>query len=542
MRLILTFLCFFLSGLVGFGNAGSVEAAGVDVDARTITTSLYQEPRILDSTSAPTVEFTAEILAHIQEGLLRLDGRGQLAPGVAVEWEMTDEQLRFQLRPDARWSDGTSVTAHDFVFAWRKLVTPATGSPSANLASPIRNALAVLRGELPPAALGVHAASDNELIVDLAHPCGWCVKMMTSSAFYPINKAFYDQAGEAYGTSPSTLLSNGPFRLNEWQRGKRLRLAKNPAYWGHERVGLNGIHYDYLASDTKSLLNLFRTGETAITSLDRDTMVEGTRLGQRIRNLSTGYLMHLQFSHLPSRITSNQHLRAAIALAIDKDELVNRVIGIPGTQVADAMFHRWLRINETTAGAVLSPEPARQDRARARELVALARRELGIEGPIPLSFTIYDSANIKRIAEYVQRQLGQVGIEVRIDAQTVAVLLDKWFKGNGDMFLVGWLVDVNDPIDQISFMGNPDIRKVFRGLYPGEDMTRIYFDYRDARTDEARLDAFRRADALFREKTTVVPLYESFSATLIDSRMQGYLFQRVRAFNDYRYVRLRSSD
>ena len=315
--------------------SGTASAAAVDVENKSITVSVYQEPKTLDSMAAPTVEFTAEVLAHIQEGLMRLDSRRRVVGGVAESWEMTPKKIRFHLRKDARWQNGEPVTAADFVYAWRTLVMPETGSQSANLASPIVNALAILRGEKPAESLGVRAVSPLELEIDLAHPCNWCLKLMTTSAFYPVNQKFHEGTGEAFGTSASTHLSNGAFLLEDWQRGKQFTLARNPGYWANERIHLNKIHYDFINSDAKTSLNLYRSKELAVIRLNRDTLNEGTKLGQRIHTGPTGYLMHLQFSHKPGMMSANENLRKAIALVIDKDDLVNRVLAIPGTRVSE---------------------------------------------------------------------------------------------------------------------------------------------------------------------------------------------------------------
>ena len=524
--------------LLSVAAAAPASAVGVDVENKTITVSVYQEPKILDSMSVSTVEFTAEVLAHIQEGLMRLDARRRVVGGVAESWEMTPKQLRFRLRKDAKWQNGEPVTAADFVYAWRTLVSPETGSQSANLASPIVNALAILRGEKPTESLGVRAVSQRELEIDLTHPCNWCLKLMTSSAFYPVNQKFHEGAGEAFGTSPSTHLSNGAFLLEDWQRGKQFTLARNPVYWANERIHLNKIHYGFIASDAKTSFNLYRSGELAVIRLNRDTLSEGTKLRQRIRVAPTGYLMHLQFSHKEGMLSANENLRKAIALVVDKNDLVNRVLAIPGTRVSDSMFHDWMAVGEKKRGAVLQPKAHEPDIEMAKIYVQKAKAELGITGRPTITFTIFDSTDSGRIAEYLQQRLALIDVDLKIDPQTVQMLLDKWFKGTTDIALIGWIPDVDDPIDQLSFLGNPDIRSVFQGLYPGSDMSEIYYTYRDATSDEQRLAVVKQAQAFFENRVTVLPLYESYSSTLIDPRLRGYVFQPVRAFSDYRNVRI----
>ena len=128
----------------------------VDLATQTITIALTQEPPNLDSVrTTDTVSFF--VIGHTQEGLVRYDRRGQLAPGVASSWVVSDTSIDFTLREEARWSDGSQVTAEDFVYAWRRLVDPATAAAYASIMFPIKNAELIQRGELPVRALGIEA-------------------------------------------------------------------------------------------------------------------------------------------------------------------------------------------------------------------------------------------------------------------------------------------------------------------------------------------------------------------------------------------------
>ena len=121
-----------------------------EANAKTLVASIAQEPRTLNTLTAESVSYTAQVLAHTNEGLLRYDGKRRLTGGVAQRWEIAADHLTFWLREDAAWEDGTPVTAQDFVFAWQKLVDPNTAAPSANLAAPIKHASAILAGERRP--------------------------------------------------------------------------------------------------------------------------------------------------------------------------------------------------------------------------------------------------------------------------------------------------------------------------------------------------------------------------------------------------------
>src|SRR5262245_10297339 len=134
-------LMFLLSWLSASGTATASREA-VDADARAITLTIASEPPQLDSTRA-TDQVSSFVLGHVMEGLLRYDAHNAIAPGVAERWEIRDDGATFHLRADARWSDGKPVTARDFVFAWRRVVDPATASEYAFIEYAIRNAEAI---------------------------------------------------------------------------------------------------------------------------------------------------------------------------------------------------------------------------------------------------------------------------------------------------------------------------------------------------------------------------------------------------------------
>lgn len=517
----------------------AASSEGVDFDKGRLTVSISQEPRSLNTLTAESVSYTAQLLVHLNEGLLRYDGRRRLQGGVAERWEMDEKQIRFWLRPEARWSNGEPVTANDFVFAWQQLLRPGTASPSANLASPILNASKVLAGELPVTALGVRANGDREFIVDLAHPCGWCLKLMTNSIFYPINQAFYEASGAAYGNSAASHLANGAFEIETWERGKRLTARKNPHYWRSKEVALNGITFDYIGADPKTQLNLFRSDALAAASLDRDTIPDAIKQGLRLRTDPSGHLFNIQFSHVDNMLSANQNIRRAISLVIDKDALVNRVIASPGTRVADSMFHDWLTIDDIKYTQARPPRKHRPDIAEAKRLLAIARIELKLPDRPRMTLTINDSNLYGRIAEYLQSVLDEhLNIEVAIDPQMTQMMVEKWRNGTSDMTLITWPVDVDDPMDQISFLGDPNFRKVFKGLYAGDDMTALYVNARQATGLEARIETVDQVHRFFADKVTMMPLFESYSAFVVNPGIRGFVWQPVRGYADYRYVQL----
>ncbi len=186
------------SSLTGTGAAGG---DAVDAATSTITLALSTEPPQLDSTKT-TDQVSGRILGHVMEGLLRYDKHNDIAPGVAERWRINGTEATFRLRPDARWSDGKPVTAHDFVFAWRKAVEPATGSEYAFILYPVKNGEAINEGKMPPSALGARAVDDRTLEVTLERPIPYFDKLVAFGPTTPSARTSTSPPTAATGPTP----------------------------------------------------------------------------------------------------------------------------------------------------------------------------------------------------------------------------------------------------------------------------------------------------------------------------------------------------
>ncbi|MCK8061234.1 MULTISPECIES: ABC transporter substrate-binding protein [unclassified Fusibacter] len=250
-------------------------AFGGDYTYKYATTTLETDGkkiiRLLGGSDIPSMDtnkatnaVSFEMMANVLEGLVML-GDGDVAePGVASDWTMNADgtEYIFNLRDDSVWSNGTPVTAKDFVYSWRRLADPATGSQYQFMVetAQLKNYAAVMAGEMPTTELGVEALDDYTLKVTLELPVPYFVKLMTFPNFYPVNQAFVEGLGEAFGTSIETTLYNGAFVLSQWDIGYGYAMAKNPAYYGADDVQIDGVTFRII-KDTAAGVNLYETGE-----------------------------------------------------------------------------------------------------------------------------------------------------------------------------------------------------------------------------------------------------------------------------------------
>ena len=509
------------------------KAAAVDFATQSITIALTQEPPTLDTVRATDI-VSFFVIGHVQEGLVRFDQRGGIAPGVASSWVVSDTSIEFSLRPDARWSDGSQVTAADFVYAWQLLVTPATAAAYASIMFPVKNAEQIQRGELPVTELGVRAVSATVLRVELERPCGYCVSLMAHGAFFPIKQSFREAQGSLYGVEPANLLSNGPFKLTQWTHGASLLLVKNPDYWQRDQVHLNTINIGYITEDNRARLNLFRDGSIALARLGAETVADAASQGLRLRTFATGGMSYLRFNVEPQRLLAELKLRQAIQLIFDSDEFVNKVIGIPGYKPAYSFFPSWLPGAADTFANEYPLAKIEPDVVRARQLADEVR---ALVGDRSLTLLTVASPTGAKIAEYLQGIIGrELGLVVKVDQQTFKQYLVKAEQGDFDMALSSWYPDFNDVVTYADLLASWNANN--RGHYASAEYDSWLVELQRAVAPAERLAAAARLQVILQQDAPVLPMAETGSAYLQHSKLRGVVRQVLGADPDYSRARV----
>ena len=223
------------------------------------------EPESLDPHAVRSVA-ALNISRDLGEGLVTVEADGELTPGAAKSWQVSEDGLRyrFQLRQQARWSNGDPLAAGDFVAGFRRLVNPATGAFYADLLANIVGAAAILRGQLPPEQLAVRAIGADELEIQLRSPTAYFLKLLTLPAAFPIHQPSLARYGERFAR-PGQLISNGAYRLSEWRVGSHIRLQRNEFYWDAANTSIARVWY-YPTVDQVNELNRYRAGELHATA------------------------------------------------------------------------------------------------------------------------------------------------------------------------------------------------------------------------------------------------------------------------------------
>ena len=526
---LLMFALNFAAGLTST-QVGGV-AGAVDVENNEITAYIRQDPPQLTPTGAADA-ISGIVLGHVMEGLLRYDEHGDIAPGLAQSWELSGNRAIFHIRDNARWSNGEPITAHDFEFAWKTTLDPATASQYAFILYAIKNAAAVNAGEMPVSEAGVRALDDHTLEVLLEQPIAYFDKMVAFTTYFPINEDFFRSTNGRYAADADTMIYSGPFKLTSWLRGASLRVEKNPYYWDRDRIRLDAINFAYVTEDTNTLLNLFKDGRIVQVDLTAEMLEGAMQQGWILDRFMDGSVFFIDFNHRPGRVTGNLNLRKAMQLAQDGNELVDRVIKLPGYLPAKSLFPVWLKGVEKTFQEEYPPPVAEYNVALAREYLEKAKQELGVS-EIPPLVMLADTSPVATIsAQYYQQVFRKnLGLELVIDQQIFGQRLAKMEAGEFDIVLSGWGPDYNDPLTFGDYYASWNLNNRGRYLNPELDaQVRIGQSSLDPRE---RMDAFGRIQQILFDEAVFIGNYERGRLYATDPRVKGILRRAIGAESDY---------
>ncbi|MBL4682848.1 MAG: hypothetical protein JKY88_19320 [Pseudomonadales bacterium] len=325
-----------------------------------------------------------------------------------------------------------------------------------------------------------------------------------------------------------------PIYLHSWIHASSLKLKKNSRYWNAEKVGLNEVNFGYITSDTRSLLNLYKTKELASLRLNEEILKDALEYGLRVQKAPTNCLSWIMFNLAEDRVTSNLKIRQAIRFAIDRDAYTNVIVGLPGTRKIDTVFTRRMQgVNGPFQKEYPTPEIG-YDLSRARQLIAEAKQELGVEKLPPLIMLINETRQIE--AEFVQSQLiNALGIELRIDKQTFKQSLVKMRGGDFDIARAGFCGGaLRDPVffagifhSQSSFndmnFNNPEYDSLMALTHGTDDQI-------------IRMRAFDKMQHILFTDIPIIPTIESSWVYVQDRQLKGLNRYPVTDFSRARLI------
>lgn len=514
----------------GAGSNGSAQAA-----EQVLNLSVTNELATANPLYMQDIQTTTGAQQYM-EGLFRLDEDNVAQAAIATDYQVSEDgrTYTFTLREDAKWSNGDPVTAHHFVYAWQKAVNPDTAAPYSYMFEPIENASAITKGELDPAELGVEAISDTELVVHLNVPVSYFPEMLTNPYFFPLHEAFVEEQGDAYGTSSESTLSNGPFELSDWEAtGQSWSYVKNDDYWDAENVNLEAINVQVI-KETATALSLYESGQLDNVHLTGEyaLQMQGSEgyLTENIANTT-----FLQFN-MGNEYLSNLNLRKAINAVLNREELVNNILG-DGSRPTTAFIPDDFAVDPETGADFIEEQPefAGFDLEAAQGYLQAAKEELGTDA-ITLELTADDDENSKKVSQYVQGaiQNNLEGVKVNLVNIPKNNRIAKGASGDFDIILSGWNAIIPDPVNMLD-LGHSETTFNFGHFHNAE-----YDAFLDAAEGEhandeiLRYEDLRAAETIFVNELGVAPIYHSSEAFLWNPEVKDIIRHSVGARYDFK--------
>jgi oligopeptide transport system substrate-binding protein len=507
--------CIVAAILTGCTRSDSASTTDAGTRAQVLRISQRNEPADLDPAKV-TLPDEFFILRALSEGLLipSPDG-GPPQPAAAERFEVSTDGLTytFQLRPDGRWSNGEPVTAADFVESYRRLLTPGTAAPKADLFFAVRNARAFATGEIDDfPAVGFAAPNSHTLIITLARPTPRFANYVASGPWIPVNPRTLAQHGRTW-TRPGRFVGNGPFVLAEWRPQQRIVVKKNPRYYDADRVALDEIHFiRFDSGDTEE--RAYRAGQIDVSMAVPTTKLEPYARDRpsELHRAPVAETRYLSFNTRRGPL-ADVRVRRALALAIDRKKLVDRVL-LGGQEPTGRFLPPALRYHRDRA-----PFDAEQRYApaEARQLLAEAGFAGGIDFP-KLELTGWAQTPVLEAIQAMWRL--ELGVDVGIAVREARVHLEALRAGVYDIAFITSIPDVADPADMLgNFLGS-SVNNYPQWRSPRYDALYVAATERPDTASQAK--AFAALESELLQAAPVAPLYFNSRNWLMSPRVRGW--------------------
>ena len=445
-------------------TAGLSACTGGSSTPKQLVAEIGPNPETIDPALNSAVDGGNMILFAF-DTLLNVDKDNKIIAGAAEKWETSTDGLTwtFHLRKGLKWSDGTALTAKDFVYSWKRVVDPATAAPyGETVLGMVKGYDEAAKGNLD--ALAVKATDDNTLVVELAHPCAYFDKLAAFATLSPVNKATIDKNGDAWATKPETYITNGPFYISEWVPSSYIVFKKNPNYRDPNSVKLDSIKL-LLMEDSNAAYGAYKTGE-AMMIKDVPTAEIPSLKGKSDFHVDPDlgtYYLSLNNS-LPQ--FSDARVRQALSLAIDRKYVAETLMqgvytaatNFIGTGVADWDGSAFMKNANGGKPYINNDDPA-GNLAKAKQLLADAGYADG-KGFPTINYSINDAGYHKVVAQYIQSAWEKLGLTVKVNVVEWASFTPMRRAGKYEVSRNGWLFDYNDASNMLELLvstnGNND--------------------------------------------------------------------------------------
>ena len=435
------------------------DSAGID-DEQYFTFTLASEPTTLDPSKGADT-YSGTILANVLEPLTRLeedeDQNTSLAPAGAETWDSNEDGTvwTFNLRENT-WSDGEPVTAHDYEYGIKRSIDSETASPFAWIINSIKNAAAVNRGDLSVDELGVVALDDMTLEITLESPTPFFEQLTYTRVTMPQRQDIVEEYGDSYGSSPDTIVYNGPFTLTNWLHNSELTLTKNESYWDADSVNLDYVSL-LIIEDENAIYNSFENQSIDLVGANSPERRERYSAYENVEHYEiVSPSTFFMFFNTQDEVFQNENIRKAFSIALNREELANVIFDgihtpaygwVPASMNLDEDEYRSIADSPVEALIADNPDP--------KALLSQGLEELGMD-PDPANLTVTISLGgtdqwFRTYGEYLQQTyINNLGVNFEVQQMEWPVFNSNAEKGDFQIGYMSWGASYNDPSNMIN--------------------------------------------------------------------------------------------
>ncbi|WP_111979613.1 ABC transporter substrate-binding protein [Algibacillus agarilyticus] len=459
------------------------------------------------------------VIRDLLEGLTSEDENGNLIPGAASHWHTEDNRtFLFYLRPDAVWSNGDPVTAHDFVYSWRRLADPLTASPYGWYLemTTIKYAADVLAGKLKPNKLGITAIDNLTLKIELTESLPYFPKMLVHTSVKPVHQATIQKHGDRW-TRSGNFVGNGAFVLNEWVVNERMVLIKNHKYMDAKKTILNKVTYLPIENQVAEM-NRFFAGEIDISYEVPNEHFK--RLAKEhsdsvvITPMLCSYYYGVRVDNPPF---DDVRIRKALAYALDRDIITHYITGKGETPAY------YFTPDKTADMQADLPEYATwsQDERNEKARQLLAQAGYDKNNPLEIELLYNTSENHKKIATAIRQLWKQtLGVRVSLVNEEWKTFLDTRRFGTYQLTRSGWCGDYNEPSTFLTLLLSNNSSNDMH--YKNAEYDAVINKALKAKNLASRRQSYADAEAILARDMPIIPIYHYVNARLVKKKVGGY--------------------
>ncbi|BEI49076.1 peptide ABC transporter substrate-binding protein [Lactiplantibacillus plantarum] len=533
MKKLTTISCLLLvlSSLTACGQAH----ANVTTTRKTLHLMQDSELTSLDTSNTATLT-QWNVLQQSMEGLYRMNAQNKVVGAMAtkvVKPTNHGKTYTFHLRRNAKWSNGHTVTAKDFVTAWQRSVSATSTSGYSYIYEGIKNAAQISAGHKSVKSLGVTAVNKHTLKVTLSHAMPYLSKMLTMPAFFPQDHQVVSKYGKDYGTTSTKMAYNGPFAVKGWNgTNDSWNLLKNTYYYDKSDIKLNKITMQ-VVKDSTTAHNLFSQNKLDDATVTGVT-AQGVQNDSHLKHVSKAGTYYLRLNMQKNRALNNQYLRQALNLVLNKKTLTKNILS-DGSTPAYNYVTPGLTTDPTTGKdfGTETQSTYRHNVAKAQVLWNKGLKQLD-RSSVTLKLVSDDTTVAKNIDQFVQAAVAQ---NLKHAKMSVSAIPSKSSgeavtNGNYDLTYTLWLADY---ADQISFFdiltkNNPQNYGHYDDTVFNQQITAAH--NQNATNTQSYWQNMRTAAKRLNQTAAVVPLYNMTESHLVNSNLNGVSYHAVGE-NDY---------